>query len=605
MSINTNKTNNKQKITKNLIKMINQLNNEKTNLNTNREFNKEIIEQINLEKQILNVPNFFGKFDFKELQEIKIQELKNKEERDNFVLISLNSLFFKKEIKTYNKSQLSRKIFALKSNANRLNLTRNSIWLNKLQDLKSLSEFSRYVPWYLFLQAKNQNEKSFIFLSAADTLKSLNNLKNIENENKKNQIQLSKVLENLKKILNQIIQRGKENNINFNIKETININPIIKKQIPLFKEISTKEHLKSTFNLESPIKYKSYPELEFKNFKYENFIDFKERLSTYLKLISPISYKVSNAQFKNISYQFNLANYKIKKNLDSILFNLFLSISFLISKPILSLTPEKIYLKIFFYFISPIRIRKRNMFNQMKNRSLFDLRSFSMRNKLKNKFKLDLKNYINLSQNSNKLSNNNFEKDDINQLIFFNNLRSEKDMSKNISDQRILFNKFFNNRALNFRGKFLQFVIKLLNKIFKKPVELELIRLHYPFYESNILVSFMGKIINRIRYLRIKKKLLSVYFKNVNLRNKIKSSKDQNVKFNNLLAKKPAALSGIFVKVAGRVMTQRVIPRRTVKYMKEGLLAKGRVVSSESTRFTNKNKRGSYSITVFMTNTLN
>ena len=147
--------------------------------------------------------------------------------------------------------------------------------------------------------------------------------------------------------------------------------------------------------------------------------------------------------------------------------------------------------------------------------------------------------------------------------------------------------------------------MKLLNKIFKKPVELELIRLHYPFYESQILVRFIGKIINRIRYLRIKKKLLSVYFKNVNLRNKIKSSKDQNVQFNNLLAKKPVGLSGIFVKVAGRVMTQRVVPRRTVKYMKEGLLAKGRVVSNESTRFTNKNKRGSYSITVFMTNTLN
>jgi hypothetical protein len=582
--------------------MTNELNKERAR--TIKEFNKDSLDKLNLDRQILNLPNFFGKFDFNELQQLKIKELKNKEDRENFVLISLNSLLFKKEIKKYNLSQLSRKIFALKSNADRLNLTRNSIWLNKLQDLKSLSEFSRYVPWYLFLQAKNQNEKSFIFLSAADTLKSLSNLKNIENESKKSKIELSRVLENFKKILNQIISRGKENNINFNLNNSqIKDNPLFKNQIPLFREISTKEHLKSSFNLENPIKYKSYPDLEFKKIKYENLSYFKERLSTYLKLISPINYKVTLAQFKNISYQFNLSNNKIKKNLDSILFNLFLSISFLISKPILSLSPEKIYMKIFFYFISPIRIRKR-IRNQGRNkRNFFDLSNFSMRNKLKNKLKLELNNYIN--NNSNKFSHNNYLKDDINSLIFSENKFSEKDISKNISDQRILFNKFYQNRALNFRGKFLYFIMKLLNKIFKKPVELELIRLHYPFYESQILVRFIGKIINRIRYLRIKKKLLSVYFKNVNLRNKIKSSKDQNVQFNNLLAKKPVGLSGIFVKVAGRVMTQRVVPRRTVKYISEGLLAKGRVVSNESTRFTNKNKRGSYSITVFMTNTLN
>ena len=39
-----------------------------------------------------------------------------------------------------------------------------------------------------------------------------------------------------------------------------------------------------------------------------------------------------------------------------------------------------------------------------------------------------------------------------------------------------------------------------LNKVFNKPIELNLIRLHYPSEDSNILVNLMGLIIHKKNY---------------------------------------------------------------------------------------------------------
>jgi hypothetical protein len=60
----------------------------------------------------------------------------------------------------------------------------------------------------------------------------------------------------------------------------------------------------------------------------------------------------------------------------------------------------------------------------------------------------------------------------------------------------------------------------------------------------------------------------------------------------------PSVNSGIKIKVAGRLMTQSVVPRKTVKTIQRGALARGKVFFADNSRFTNKNKRGSYSITV-------
>jgi len=151
---------------------------------------------------------------------------------------------------------------------------------------------------------------------------------------------------------------------------------------------------------------------------------------------------------------------------------------------------------------------------------------------------------------------------------------------------------FSNNKskfvALN--NKKLQLLSLQLSKYYKKPVELELDRLYYPYFDSNILANMIGLISNMIKFRIIIKKLFSV----AKLKNPNKFVKKTR---SSLI---PSFLSGIKIRLAGRLLTQRVIPRLTVKTIQRGTLARGKSNFVNSARFTNKNRRGAYSITVTM-----
>ena len=68
--------------------------------------------------------------------------------------------------------------------------------------------------------------------------------------------------------------------------------------------------------------------------------------------------------------------------------------------------------------------------------------------------------------------------------------------------------------------------------------------------------------------------------------------------FNNKFNIIPAFLSGITIKVGGRLLTHKVVPRKTVKITRRGSSARGKINFLDVTRFTNKNKRGAFSITI-------
>jgi hypothetical protein len=144
-----------------------------------------------------------------------------------------------------------------------------------------------------------------------------------------------------------------------------------------------------------------------------------------------------------------------------------------------------------------------------------------------------------------------------------------------------------NNLLINNNDK-LQSLCLNLSKIYKKPVELELDRLHYPYYDSNILSNMIGLISNIVKLRFIIKNLFKIA--------KIKKSNN----FINKYSIIPSYLSGFKIRVAGRLLTQRVVPRLTVKTIQRGTLARGKAQFVDSARFTNKNKRGSFSITVTM-----
>lgn len=226
-------------------------------------------------------------------------------------------------------------------------------------------------------------------------------------------------------------------------------------------------------------------------------IKYLEKLSLNNN-IADINY-VKNISYKNISTNYiGFAN----TNLYDLLFNSFLAMNSLISKPVFEITNEKVKIHLFMYLF-------------LNKKSPSD--SFTKLNKIK-----------------------------------------------------------------------LDILCQILSHIFKKPVQLELVRLYYPYFDSNIFVNLLSKLINIIQVRVIMKR----FFNKAIIKNPIKISN------NNLVIKIPSLLSGLNIRIGGRLLTQRIIPRKTVKTIRKGTLSKGKINFLDESRYTNKNKRGAYTLVV-------
>lgn len=150
-------------------------------------------------------------------------------------------------------------------------------------------------------------------------------------------------------------------------------------------------------------------------------------------------------------------------------------------------------------------------------------------------------------------------------------------------------------------------ICTVLSKFFNKNVELELIRLHQPYYDSNILVNFLALIIN--------KKNIGACIQRLYNNNIIKANKATNQRLflmhpqqhtssssNSSLwlyqHKAAAYLSGLNIKISGRLMREPIIPRITTKKFEKGFTAKGKINYFDLARFTHKNRKGAFTITV-------
>ena len=131
----------------------------------------------------------------------------------------------------------------------------------------------------------------------------------------------------------------------------------------------------------------------------------------------------------------------------------------------------------------------------------------------------------------------------------------------------------------------LENLVKLLSKLFNKSVELELIRIYSPQNESNILANLIGILSNFIKFRNIHMKLFKV-------------SKTKNFKKRFSKNKIPSFLSGIYLKLAGRVLTQKIQRRVKSKIIQKGSLARANTDLIKTKTFLNKNKRGVFSITI-------
>lgn len=141
-----------------------------------------------------------------------------------------------------------------------------------------------------------------------------------------------------------------------------------------------------------------------------------------------------------------------------------------------------------------------------------------------------------------------------------------------------------------------------LTKLFNTEVELNLTRLYQPYHESNILVQFLNSESYNNKFIR----LVSQLFQHANIYkvNKLSSlitpdnklSNQTNVAF-------PSGISGINVKLAGRSLNERIIPRLTVKRAQRGTFNRLNSKLINKSVFTDKTKKGAFSFTVTLSQT--
>ena len=131
-------------------------------------------------------------------------------------------------------------------------------------------------------------------------------------------------------------------------------------------------------------------------------------------------------------------------------------------------------------------------------------------------------------------------------------------------------------------------ICNILSKAFNKNIELNLIRLHYPYKDSNILANLLALLVNNIKLRRITRKLFKfAVIKNI-----------KNIVFDNKANYIPAYLTGLNINIAGRLMKYKVIPRKTNLKVQKGSSSFGKVNFTDFAKYTSKNRRGAFSITV-------
>jgi hypothetical protein len=275
----------------------------------------------------------------------------------------------------------------------------------------------------------------------------------------------------------------------------------------------------------------------------------------------------------------------------------------LISKPVFLFTPDKVVIQLF-YFLNIPKFKVFKWYSIFKNKLIRQKREALIKQKNtqikqresleKDKFHLQSVAKLAEEQNHNEnLSSIHTFKSDIPKytkhkvrwkvartLIRLKNKRTKI--------QNILFNLNKYNLFRVFSPKF-KLICEILNNKFKKPVELQLIRIHQPFQDSNILVNLLSLNI------RNKKFKTNVQIDKLFKKRVVKNVYDYQNKSVNFI---PTYLSGINIRIGGRLMREPIIPRRSKKRFERGASSIGKVNYLDSASITNKNRKGSYTLKI-------
>ena len=142
--------------------------------------------------------------------------------------------------------------------------------------------------------------------------------------------------------------------------------------------------------------------------------------------------------------------------------------------------------------------------------------------------------------------------------------------------------KALNNNTVNNLGQ-------TLSSLFRRPVELRLVKLHYPYLNSYILAQYIALNTQDYTLVQIARRIFGSIAP-------VKNTQSVNVLASDL----PSHIVGIKVRVSGRLMTERSRPRQTVQTAQIGSFAKGNLSLVDSASFTTKNKKGAFTVKVWI-----
>jgi hypothetical protein len=355
-----------------------------------------------------------------------------------------------------------------------------------------------------------------------------NNLNNLNNKNNFNYLDRN-IITNL---ANTNSFEESENKIN-NLKKNIFNLKTLQSKLPDFNKLMINSN-----NIQHPDSSTiTLLKNKIKNYTDNNLDILNMNTTQYFELVTP--QKKVNTFTQNIVYNFNKYNNTNFINIFTLLEYAFKSMSCLISKPQYVETPQKLVIQLF-YFLIPVKLNKINKLNSSKSS-----RNLKNNNNLNNLISNSLP--IATEVNGIKIpSNNNINKNNNNNNKTFKNLLTQKNINK--------LNK----------------LCAILSKICNKSVTLDLIPLSVPFFDDNILVKSLGILSKTVSVVNI----INLVFGNIILYSK----NEANYVYNYSITK--SYLSGAKIKIGGRLMTQKAIPRISSRIIQRGSISPNKVTFS-------------------------
>lgn len=283
----------------------------------------------------------------------------------------------------------------------------------------------------------------------------------------------------------------------------------------------------------------------------------------------------------------------------------------LISQPVFTFTPNKVKIHLFYYVADLGSIIPPKLQSEFKY-YLYRI----------GKTERDLEDWKKLNLTLNQLDELNKTAEFINEPKYLKRLRRSRKVK--------LWSYLIKLHLAYLKTNRLRDLTILLSKQLQMNVELELVRLKHPYHDSNILAQLIAINGNALTYRRIKltvlkrstiltkesnnnynKPVLSMAsplvtkaVEGLNLNKDNTTNTDlSKKKLNNVITENKeivSRLTGIKLRVAGRLARQRVVPKRTVENAYRGRVSKAKLNLVDSSTFTGKNRRGAYSIRVWL-----